>query len=291
MKIRRRRRGVALVAALSLMTLLGLVIVGSIATTTIAERASRASLIDAPLNASAELAAASILADPTAYGLADLQIGIPATLAFPLTSAPGIITSVSTVRMAGGLILVLADARAASDSLSRRRVARLARFPLAELVPRASITSGGPVKFAPDVTVGRDSLTAADCRESAAADSIVTTDSATLYSAEWQRAALDASSAVHVRGDTTISSGGFTGLLLIDGDLSVTGTFTLNGLAVVRGKVIAHAGLVLTGALIAVGGADLAGASITYSPCLIGQVVRRAVRPRLIRGRGWAEVF
>jgi len=290
-RINRRRRGVALVAALSLMTLLGLLIVGAVATTTIAERASRASLIDGPLGAAAELAAAAVLADPTTYGLADLQIGAPVTRSFPLTDAPAVVASITTTRLGGGLVWVVAESRAVSDTLAHRRVGRLARFPFADLVPRAAIVSGGPVTVAPDVTLGRDSVVAADCGQSAFADSIVTVDSTMLYASGWQRVILDSAAATRVRGDTTVVGGTFMGLLLVDGNLTITGSFTMSGLAVVRGKLVARHGLVLTGGVIAAGGVDVAEGSVKYSPCVIGQVVRRAIRPRPVSGRGWVEVF
>src|SRR5262249_34500217 len=69
------RRGIALPSALALLGLLGLLMAGAVASTTIAQRATRMSLTDGSLSANADYALASALTEPATYGLADLPLG------------------------------------------------------------------------------------------------------------------------------------------------------------------------------------------------------------------------
>jgi hypothetical protein len=65
------RRGIALVAALGLMTLLGLMIAGAFAASFLGERSVRLSQSDALLNAGADYAITTVLGEWRANGLAD----------------------------------------------------------------------------------------------------------------------------------------------------------------------------------------------------------------------------
>ena len=122
-------------------------------------------------------------------------------------------------------------------------------------------------------------------------------DSVALFQSTRQLAALDSTPGVlHVRGDTTIASGAFNGILLVDGTLVIDGPFVLTGLAIVRGAIRSTHGLTVVGALVSqasgVGpGVDLAGATMRFAPCVTARALRAAAPPRTVRGRAWAELF
>src|SRR5205814_970777 len=80
-------------------------------------------------------------------------------------------------------------------------------------------------------------------------------DSSTYYMKSRQLAMLDTNATVvHVRGDTTIAGGTFSGVLLVDGSMTVSGPFTATGLVIVRGSIKAvTGGFALSGAVMAYG--------------------------------------
>jgi hypothetical protein len=104
---------------------------------------------------------------------------------------------------------------------------------------------------------------------------------------------------VHVRGDTTIAGGSFSGILFVDGSITVAGPFTVAGLVVARGSISAiTGGFSLSGAMMAFGNPtragtaiELAHAMIRYAPCVVLNSVRRNDRPRPVIRRNWAELF
>jgi hypothetical protein len=122
-----------------------------------------------------------------------------------------------------------------------------------------------------------------------------TSDSSVLYQRGWQTAVLDsAAHLLRVRGDTTIAGGSFSGVLVVDGSLTITGPWIATGLIVVRGSMRATADIEFVGALIVSAGetsVDLAGGSVRYAPCVVAREIRRAFPPRAVAGRAWAELF
>lgn len=286
------RRGVALVAALSLITLLGLLLVGAVTATTLAQRADRASNVGVPLAAAADYGVADVLARPDAYGLPELSLGGSTLLAVPVPDAPGIETVVSATRLSRGVVWLVAEARLSREPSMRRRVNLVARFPLDGVRPAASLTASGGVALAPDVIISSETASG-ECAATAAAPYEQTSDSTKLYLRPAQQAALDSAvGVVRALGDTTITSGVVDGLLLVGGDLVVDGPTEISGLVMVRGSVRSPRGLRLTGALVTqTGSIDLAGADIRFAPCVVGRALRRASPARAVRGRAWSELF
>jgi hypothetical protein len=102
--------------------------------------------------------------------------------------------------------------------------------------------------------------------------------------------------AIYAAGDLAISGGTGQGLLLVEGDLDISGGAEFFGLVVVRGTLrMAGSGGRLIGG-VAAGAADLApggpanSTGITYSSCAVSRALRQIIRIRRVRERSWAEL-
>lgn len=311
-----RRRGIALVAALALMTVLGLLVVGAVGSVVAAQRSTELARVDAALDAAADYALGTVLADPRGYGLAELALGRARSYSIPLVD--GGAAAVSATRLPGGIIWFVAALGAGGPDSGRRMINLVARFPSLGPVAPAGIVARGGVVTSDAVAFSVDTATDADCAErSPSAEVIVAPgsstslgsgqraavsnaagDSASYLLTAPQLAALDSAvpgPVVHVRGDTTIAGGAFDGVLIVDGSVAVAGSFALTGLLIARDSITASAGLAVHGAMMAFEsshvGVRLSGGVIEYSPCQIARALRRAVRPAPVRGRAWGELF
>ena len=101
---------------------------------------------------------------------------------------------------------------------------------------------------------------------------------------------------IYAAGDLRISSGVGQGLLLVAGDLEISGGAEFYGLVVVRGTLrMAGTGGSLVGGVEA-GAADLApsgavgSTGVTYSSCAVSRVLRQFRGLRRVRERSWAEL-
>ena len=310
------RRGIALIAALALMTVLGLLVVGAVGSVVAAQRSTELARADAMLDAAADYALGTLLADPRGYGLADLALGRARSYSIPLVDDGR--AAASATRLPGGILWLVAALGPGSPDSGRRTISLVARFPSIGAVPPAAIVARGGVTATDAVVFTVDTATDADCAaRSPSADVIVApgssallgagarmavssgaADSASYMLTASQLAMLDSSApgvVVHARGDTTIAGGAFDGLLIVDGSVAVTGSFALTGLLIARDSIRASSGLTVHGAMMAFGSSQtamrLAGGAIEFSPCQIARVLRRAVRPIAVRGRAWGELF
>lgn len=313
------RSGIALVAALGVMTLLGLMIAGAFAASFLGERSARLAQSDALLDASADYAVTTVLADARGYGLADLSLGQARSFDVTVPSAPSVHATVAVTRLAAGVLWLVGDATIAGVDQGRRRVNLVARFPVLGGTPPAAVVARGNVVASDSVTFGADTSGDADCAVASSIDVATSPgatarvadssrarvlasagDSTTYYMSSRQMAMLDsAANVVHVHGDTTITGGSVSGILIADGSITVTGAFAATGLVIARGSITAIAGgFSVSGAILAFGdplrgatAVDIAHASIRYAPCAIANALRRGVPPRPVRQRSWAELF
>ena len=105
---------------------------------------------------------------------------------------------------------------------------------------------------------------------------------------------------VHINnfgGTTTITGGSGQGMLLVDGDLVISGAFTYYGLIIVRGKMSTTAGGSPTvyGSLLVqsmnFATTSFAGsANIYYSACALQRIKDAVSNPTLLRSRGYIEL-
>jgi len=105
---------------------------------------------------------------------------------------------------------------------------------------------------------------------------------------------------VRILGDLTVTGGQGQGILLVDGDLQLSGPFRYFGVVLVRGALrVSDEGsgpARLWGALLVGNGegatSELAGgAAVTRSTCAVEHAVRAAAYLAPLRSRGWARLF
>jgi hypothetical protein len=321
MRIRRSRcrRGVALVAALALLTLSGIVVAALVASSITAQRAMRLGRSGATALASADFAVSTVLGDPAGYALATLPLGVVSQFDVVVAQASPIHVAVAVTRLPSGVLWFVADAAVAGIDSGERRINLVAQFPNIAPLPPAGIESRGDVSLGPDVTISTDTSDDVECAAHVGGPSVVSapgakvdappgvsvetlvsaTDSNSYLLTARQRAILAAATGVtHVHGDTTIAGGSVDGILLVDGALTIAGSVTVNGLVVATGPIrtVAGGALGATGAVVSAhfgpGPAfDLKTATIRFNPCVVAAVLRRAAPPLRVRDRGWAELF
>ena len=309
-----QRRGVALFAALSLTMVVGLLIVGAVATTRLMQRVWHTEQTDAELSMDADDALGVVLSTLHARNLDDTPLGTPATLSVPPASGAGV-ASVSVTRLPGGVLWMVADVSRINEG--RRRVNLIARFP-SILRANAAIMARGDVELAADVSLVADPDTEPDCEDptgavvalaaganadfhdtSAVVRSGEASDSAAYLLTAFQLAALQRTGRFdHVLGDTTIASGAFDGILVVEGSLTIAGPFTATGLIVARGPIVATGPITITGSVrsfappgIGKLAIKFSGASIRYSRCAVERALRRALDAHPVSQRSWAEIF
>lgn len=103
---------------------------------------------------------------------------------------------------------------------------------------------------------------------------------------------------VSVSGNVRIPGGMGHGILLVDGDLVIDGSFRFSGLILVRGGVAIgapNASISIAGALIAgqvgAGVTPLSGISVTYSKCMVSNSLQSSGVLVPLRSRGWKQLF
>jgi hypothetical protein len=103
---------------------------------------------------------------------------------------------------------------------------------------------------------------------------------------------------VWIKGDAHLSGGYGQGVLLIDGDLRLTGTFEFTGVVLVKGVTDIQAnGAKITGTLMTIGGATenvsvMGGTpTIQYSSCAIAQALLGAAVARPLAERSWVQLY
>lgn len=102
---------------------------------------------------------------------------------------------------------------------------------------------------------------------------------------------------IFFNGDTRIIGGRGQGILMINGDLDITGNFVFNGIIITRGSVRGGTGTpVITGGILAAN-VDLdntvgfGNITLRFSRCAIQQVQRDGALGAGFRSRGWTQIF
>ena len=312
----RPRPGMALVMALTLIALLGLAIAGGMAHTVASQRATLLSQNAALLDAAADRALGTVLGEANVYGLASLRLGETRAINIDVADTPQLSTTLDVTRVAGGVLWMVAAVTFREDASAGRRVNLVARFPSVGAPPRAGVVARGSLVLGNEARFTVDTTQDGDCAVGSGAAAIVAPgalvraptglrvdtdavarDTATYFLAPAQLSSLLASpGVVHVTGDTTITGGTFDGILIVDGSLTVRGTFAASGLIIVRGGIDASdAVFTLRGALLSFNASSvstiLTAVSVEYSPCIVARVMRVALTPRVIRLRSWSEFY
>jgi hypothetical protein len=307
----------ALVMALTLIALIGLAVAGGLAHTVASQRAAVLSQNAATLDAAADRALGTVLSDAPLYGLASIRLGESRSFELQMAEQSEISATVAVTRLAGDVLWMVAAVASRADTSAERRVNLVARFPSIGVPPPAALMTRGNLVLHDGVRFTADTARESDCAAGAGAAAIVAPgatvsvpsglrvdtatfarDSAAYYLTQRQLAMLSrAPGVVHATGDTTISGGTLNGILLVDGALTVHGTFAASGLIIARGVIDASgATLTVRGVLLSFAAPSnvstiLTAASVEYSPCVVMNVMRVALSPRVVRSRSWAEFF
>jgi hypothetical protein len=103
---------------------------------------------------------------------------------------------------------------------------------------------------------------------------------------------------IHVTGDLHVSTGSGQGILLVDGNLVASGSFTFTGAVIVRGSLQSTGnGNKFVGAVMAAGvnvadNSLVAGSSgIHYSCSAVTQVLSATAFPKQAMQRGWVDLY
>jgi hypothetical protein len=102
---------------------------------------------------------------------------------------------------------------------------------------------------------------------------------------------------IHALGDLHISTGIGQGILLVDGDLDMTGNFQFMGAVIVRGTLSTYgSGAHVTGAVMAANvdldqNTVLGNSSIRYSSCALDAVMKGSAYPKAVKQRAWVDVY
>lgn len=101
---------------------------------------------------------------------------------------------------------------------------------------------------------------------------------------------------IHAPGNLVVTNGRGQGMLLVDGDLTLSGNFDFNGVVVVRGRLDMNDDAEVRGTVLArgSGGTSLrAGGTsdIHYSRCAILSALRAVSQPTPAKHRAWADLF
>lgn len=316
--IGRRRRGVALFAALSLLALLGLLVAGGFATSLLDRRSASVARTDAELTTTADFALQTVLGDWEARRLADLRIGETRSTAVDVGSDVTRAT-VSATALPAGLLWLLADV-ASDRSEGTRRVNLVARFPFVAFLPDAALTSNGDVQLGAEVRFSVDSTGDRGCTHAPTADILLSPSAAisitdttrTRVTVERRASVADSTRyllaidsttrrnnphVVYIGGDTTLTDGSIDGVLIVTGRLRITGRFVFSGVVIAGRGIDATLGEPLVhGAVLAFGApgaavVQFARASLQFAPCVAFRALQMAHAPRRVRERSWAEMY
>jgi hypothetical protein len=318
----RRRWGVALFGALSLLALLGLLVAGAFAATLLDRRSARFANVDAELTVAADYALQTVLAEWDARGLAAIRGGT--TQASTMT-IPGstVRATVDVTALSAGMLWMVATVRSERGD-ETRRINLVARFPFEAYQPDAPLTSAGDVQLGAGVRFTLDTATDRGCARAPAAE-VVLAPAAQLDVTDSTRAPVvvarrtnvgdsahyplridssnrrDRSRVIYVAGDTTIADGAVgdaDGVLFVaSGRIRITGRFAFSGLMIAGRGIEATSGeTVLRGAVMAYGAPGttavrLAGATVEFAPCITMHALKIAHAPRRVSSRSWAELY
>ncbi|HKR57159.1 MAG TPA: hypothetical protein VJS20_12735 [Gemmatimonadales bacterium] len=107
--------------------------------------------------------------------------------------------------------------------------------------------------------------------------------------------AAPADGVIHIEGDAELGGGRGSGVLLVDGNLTVTGPLTFNGVVLVRGELVVSGSAALSthlsGSVVTLTGAT--GDSslwVIYDKALVSNVLSRFGTPERLPSRSWTSL-
>ena len=323
------RRGFALAASLAILCLLAVLAVATLAVTTRLEQNATLAERDGALSSAASIAVTTPIREWRSRSLSSMMPG--ETRSIPISGPPSVVAQATITRLGAELFWLVGEAVAVDGSRRRESLIMRLTLPIASGLAVAALTGDATLSrsFAvtPDSAPGclpatdlimrpSASLSSADgtlpplrlTRDAVAADSAhaLGLDSVAMdglvrgadltISAGGSTAV--SSGITHASGDLTLTGGEGSGILIVDGRLTIAGPLTFDGLVIARelrvldgaprlkGGVRLAPGYGYSGSMSAPGGFALAP-----SACAVQSALLAAVRPRPVAGRRWAELY
>lgn len=288
----KKRRGVVLIAALMLLSLLALITAGGFAAAVAVRRVGRLAAAEATVMTDADGAMTSIVSNWSSLAPSALPLGQTATQVMTGVNATSTDT-VSVTRLPSDLYWVVAAASTALPDRAHRRVNLLLRVPPLQPSPSSGLTSVGSVGIGGGVTFDQDTTRQGGMPCGQSTVSVVLAPGSTLFAESggsiatiasgnqatagdpttyalapegWAsfaaratvryppgvRATLVAAPILYGGGDLVIDGGSGRGLLLAEGRITIDGPTVFTGLIVARGGITINATTEVTGAVMSV---------------------------------------
>jgi hypothetical protein len=265
----RTRRGMALAVTIGIVSLVAILAVATLSLAGRLAQTSTMGLRDARLDAGAAFGLAAATDQWRSLRLGRLAVG--ATMSFD-ASPPGVGISVgvSVTRVGDQIFWVAAEATSIGGAIRRESVILRARAPDASSLVADDSSNVTTLGF---VLVDSLAMTA-DIR--LPSGSIV--------------AATDG--LVHIAGEATLTGGSGTGVLIVEGRLTITGPLSYEGVIVARAGIsIVVPGVTVIGVVRAAGTPGIAG-NLTLVPSgeAAQHVLLQVLTPRPVAGRRWTEL-
>ena len=331
MRLSAVRNGMALVAVLAVVSLIAILAIATLSVTTRLEQGSSLAARDARLEAATSYALSTVFLEWRQQSFSTLNVGGSRRIDVPITG--DILANVNVTRLGPEVFWLVAEGIA--GDLSRRHENLLVRLLRPRTDSLSAMAVGGDVSIsrsfqvvpdtvsgcAPstaDLTVSNGaSVTSVDgplptlriARDPASVDTahlfVVSGVKATAISmlADVVLGPGTSSAAtaglVHATGDLTLTGGAGSGVLIVDGKLTIAGPVAFAGVIIAKGGVVSTAGGGDVKGLLRAGTVEGTSQSIQIqqpftmrpSACTAQVALAAALMPRLVVGRPWAEMY
>ncbi len=265
----RPRRGMALAMTIGVVSLIAIL---AVATLSLAGRLVQTSTLgvrDARLDAGAAFGLAEAVEQWRLRHVGRLAIGASISFEVKPSGIP-ISVSVAVTRVSTELFWVVADATAPGGGARRESLILRGRAP-----DQASLLADDSTNVTTIGFVSVDSLAATADLELPFGSALLARDGL-----------------IHIAGDATLTGGSASGILIVDGRLTIIGALSFEGIIVAKGGISVVVPGVTVRGLIRVAGAPLVAGSLSLTPSasVAQDVLLQVLTPTLTGGRRWAEM-
>lgn len=266
----RRRKGMALVAVITIVSLIAILAVATLSLSGRTGQIGELAVRDARLDAAAGFGVGSVLMEWRSRALGQLGVGSTSEFAIPVPEIP-VSTTVALTRLSPEVFWVVATARSLDGSVRRENLVLRLRVPNADSLLAADSSNV--------VTVGRIGI------DSIAATADLRLERGVVWSAM--------SGVVHAAGDLIIDGGIASGILIVEGKLTIAGPLRYAGLIVARGGIqITTQSARVSGAIRMIGQpVSLGDLDWDRSALTLQTVLSNSLTPSPVAGRRWAEMY
>jgi hypothetical protein len=257
----------ALAATIAIVSLIAILAVTTLSLTTRLVQESALGLRDARLEASASYGLASVAPEWQAQGIGAIAVGSTVEVSV-LNPGNGVAVGVAVTRIEAGTFWAVSTATAADGSVRRQNLVLRIRLPDADLLVAEDSTNVLSVGGVP-------------------VDSIAAEAAASLSpGATW----FAADGIIHALGDLELTGGSATGVLIVEGKLTISGPLTYSGIIIAKNGLAVTSSASITG-ILRVRAVFTGPALVSPSPGTAQAVLSKGLTPRPVHGRAWGEMF